>query len=292
MGSIDRILRYLKLLVAFLLGFAIWGCSSTSYQMDYEVEEAAASSPRHRSTAESVGSVASTKSPRASSASRQRASAKSTGGLDSTESQGAYQEADRGERPEETTKEAVEGRGKLLIYEGRLVLAMYEVVASQERAIEIIEEMDGYVSRRTSESLILRVPAPSFRKALDELSQLGDLLDQRWTAQDVSDEVRDLDIRLQNARNLRDRLELLLDQAESVEDALKIEAELERITLEIERIRGQLLSFEDRIAYSTIEVLFQQLQITEVPDDRFLLPFRWLDQLGLESLFREPEVRR
>ncbi len=181
---------------------------------------------------------------------------------------------------------------RLMVYSGTVILAIFDVVRTQEKAIESVEEMGGYVSQRTANSLVLRVPAARFREALEELGTLGDVLDQRWDAQDVTDQVRDLDIRLRNALELRDRLEILLDRAETVEEALRIEQELERVTLEVERIRGQLQSFEDRIAYSTLVVEFRARVEHEVPEDEYLLPFGWLNQLGLESLYRSVEGRR
>ncbi|MFP4598933.1 MAG: DUF4349 domain-containing protein [Persicimonas sp.] len=144
----------------------------------------------------------------------------------------------------------------------------------------------------TSTTLTARVPAAKFRSAMEQFGELGDVLDRSWQAQDVTDQVRDLDIRLRNALGLRDRLAALLDDAESVEDALKIESELERITLEIERIRGQLKSFKDRIAYSTIQVSFSAKRTNDVPKEDFLLPFDWLNTLGLQSLLRAPQVYR
>lgn len=188
--------------------------------------------------------------------------------------------------------EDVPDRGQLLIYSGGLVVAIYEVEETQDKAIALVEEMGGYVSTRTSNSLIARVPAPKFRDAMDALAELGDTLDRSWKAQDVSEEVRDLDIRLRNLLGLRDRLVILLEKVETIEEALKIEAELERITLEIERIRGQLKSFEDRIAYSTIEVSFRAKGGEDVPKEDFLLPFKWLNTLGLKSLLRSPRMYR
>jgi hypothetical protein len=183
-------------------------------------------------------------------------------------------------------------RGQLLIYSGALVLAIYEVEKTQDQAVALVEKMGGYVSQRTSKSLTARVPAKEFRPAMEQLGELGDVLNRSWQAQDVTDQVRDLDIRLKNALGLRDRLEALLDEVETIEEALKIETELERITLEIERIRSQLESFEDRIAYSTIQVSFRAKRTGEVPSEDFLLPFPWLDTLGLQSLLRSPGVYR
>jgi hypothetical protein len=196
--------------------------------------------------------------------------------------------------PEATPPEvaAEPSRGQLLIYSGAIALAIYEVEKTQNEAIKLVDNMGGYVSERTSTTLTARVPVKKFRPAMEQLGELGDVLDRSWQAQDVTDQVRDLDIRLRNALGLRDRLEALLVEAKSVEDALKIETELERITLEIERIGGQLKSFEDRIAYSTIKVSFRAKRSGEVPSKDFLLPFPWLNTLGLQSLLRSPEVYR
>ena len=179
-----------------------------------------------------------------------------------------------------------------LIYTGKVVLASFDVTGSQEQAIDLVEELGGYVSHRSSDHLVLRVPADEFRPALDLIADLGDVLEMSWDAQDVTEEMRDLQIRLRNSIELRDRLQLLLERADTVEDALEIEAELERVTLQIERIQSHLDTMEERIAYSTINVHFDPKQIDEVPDDDFLLPVAWVDDLGLQSLLEAPKVWR
>ncbi len=176
-----------------------------------------------------------------------------------------------------------------LIYTGKVVLASYDVAGGQQQAIDLSEELGGYVSHRSSDHLVLRVPAAEFRTALDSIADLGDVLEMSWEAEDVTEEMRDLEIRLGNAIELRNRLQQLLERADTVEDALKIESELERVTLQIERIRGQLENMEDRIAYSTIHLHFDPKQVDEVPDDDFLLPVAWVDDLGLQSLLEAPK---
>ena len=186
----------------------------------------------------------------------------------------------------------VETPQRLLIYTAEIVLAIFDVTRTQEEAIDIVEATGGYVSHRSTKHLVLRVPAEQFRPILDELAELGDVLDLSWQAEDVTEKVRDVEIRLRNARDLRERLADLLERADTVEDALKIEAELERITLEIERLKGRLESFEDRIAYSTIEMHFDPKRIDEMPDDEFILPVAWVQTLGIESLLEAPERLR
>lgn len=177
-----------------------------------------------------------------------------------------------------------ERRLPLLIYTGNITLAIYDVEATKEAAIATVEEFGGYASQRTANSVVLRVPAEHFRAALDALAEHGDVLQVTWSAADVGDEFHDLEVRLRNAQNMRDRLEDLLLRVETVSDALAIERELERITLEIERIEGQRRQMIDRIAFATIHVHFSVLPQSAVPGEEYRLPFQWLNQIGVERL--------
>lgn len=174
----------------------------------------------------------------------------------------------------------------LLIYTGQVVLAVFDVTATQDRALATIEAFGGYSSQRNAQQMVFRVPAEKFREALDALKKLGDVLRLDWAAQDVGEEYRDLQIRLKNNLDMRERLLVMLAGAKEVEDALAVEQQLERITLEIERINGQLRSLQDRLAYSTISIQFSPIAVTQVPKSDYRLPFPWLNQLGLEFLMQ------
>jgi hypothetical protein len=172
----------------------------------------------------------------------------------------------------------------LLIYTAQMTLAIYDVAATQDAALAAVEAMGGYASERSTNYVVFRVPAERFREALDTLDDLGDVLSLDWQASDVSEQYRDLDIRLANALEMRGRLQALLDRATDVEDMLYIEQQLERITLQIEQLRGALRVLSDQIAYSTITVSFSRLTTSDVPTHEFRLPFPWLQTLGLERL--------
>lgn len=174
--------------------------------------------------------------------------------------------------------------GPLLIYNARVTLAIYQVEEVQASAVALAESAGGWVSERSRYTVVLRVPAERFRDVLDELRRLGDVLALDWDASDVTEAYTDLEIRLRNALEVRERLAGLLERAETVEEALAIERELERVTLDIEQMRGQLRMLADRIAYSTITVNFQELRGGDVPSEDYRLPFPWLNELGLERL--------
>lgn len=177
-----------------------------------------------------------------------------------------------------------ENHGLLLIYSGSVTLAVFHVEENQEAALVIVEEIGGYASERSSNSITFRVPAEHFRTTLDQLGELGDVLDMTWHAQDVSEQYYDIEIRLRNALQMRERLERLLTESTTIQEALAIESQLERITLTIEQMRGQLRFFSDRIAFSTLTLYFSPIYIETISDDEYRLPFVWLNSLGVEQL--------
>jgi hypothetical protein len=192
--------------------------------------------------------------------------------------------------PTEARPDVTPQRGPLLIYQARLHLAVHEVREKIDQVIAITDELGGVLSSQNDTTVVIRVPATRFRQALGRLEEVGDVLHRAITAQDVSDQYRDLGIRLRNAQQMRDRLAQLLERAQNVAESLAIERELQRLTETIELLRGQLRSLADRVAFSTITVNFQPLrEDQEVPQERFQLPFPWLHELGLARLM---ELRR
>lgn len=185
--------------------------------------------------------------------------------------------------PEEQTAPAESAQR--LVYRARLSIAVFDASEMLDSADAMTRGLGGYLLRRSDSEVVLRVPAPRFHEALAELAKLGELLHQEVQADDVSAEYRDLETRLKNALAVRDRLEELLAKADGVSASLEVEHELERITQEIERMRGRLRLLSELVAYSTITVSASQKRVVaETP--RATLPFPWLQDLGLHNLMR------
>jgi hypothetical protein len=180
-------------------------------------------------------------------------------------------------------------RGPLLIYQGALYLSVFEVPQTQRAVIAIATELGGYLSRQDATTVVVRVPASKFHEAVARVEQVGDVTARSIEALDVSEEFRDLTLRLRNAEAVRDRLMGIMAQARTVEEALAVQRELTQITELIERLKGRLQWLGDRLAYSTLTVYFRPAQTagTDQPDV-FRLPFRWLDRLSLRNLLNLP----
>jgi hypothetical protein len=130
----------------------------------------------------------------------------------------------------------------------------------------------------------VRVPAKHFDDALAAARALGRVLGESRQANDVTEEFVDLGIRIDTARKARDRLLEVLQKAEKVEDILKVEAELRRLTEEIERMEGRRKLLADQVALATLQLqLFAIAPPPPAPKrPRQASQFPWINRVGAD----------
>ena len=154
------------------------------------------------------------------------------------------------------------------------------------KVTEVAKRFGGYVSTSSETAITIRVPAATFEEVMEAIAQIGTLADRQITGQDVTEEYYDLNIRLRNALAARTRYLELLERAQNVAEALLVEHELERVTLEIEELRGKLRYFRDQVGFSTIAVSF--VEEYEPPEESSPGPLGWVFYgiyLGVKWLF-------
>lgn len=200
-------------------------------------------------------------------------------------------DAERARLAEATTRAGAEhdtddaGAPALMVYTAGFYVGVYQVRQAQDAIAETARSLGGFVASQNDEAIVIRVPVARFFEAVEAVSGTGDVLHRDVRATDVSEEFHDNDIRIRNLEAMRDRLAELLRRADDVEDALAVEAQLERITVELERLRGRQRFLADRVSLSTISVTFRALAVDPIEDaEFFVLPFEWLRSLGLPSL--------
>jgi hypothetical protein len=123
-------------------------------------------------------------------------------------------------------------------------------------AAETCKKLKGWVVYESQQRVVLRIPSESLDLALKEISALGEVTGQSINGTDVTDEHRDNAIRLDNLEKSRQRYITLLEAAEDVKAALAVEKELQRVTLEIERLKGKQKSIETSVRFSLVSVSF------------------------------------
>jgi len=170
-----------------------------------------------------------------------------------------------------------------VVYTGRFNVAVGEVESAIQATKALAEKMGGYMLRMKVNAIAIRIPASTFDSAVAELARLGTVIDKDITARDVTDQYLDLEMRLRNAKVLQKKLIALLEKSQAVRDTLAIEKELQRVSMEMERLEGQLKKLSHEVAYSTLTVTFT-LTHNAPAETRVKLPFRWLKSLGLDEL--------
>jgi hypothetical protein len=175
--------------------------------------------------------------------------------------------------------------GPLLIYKATLHMAVFETKKSLDEVEKLAKDVGGYLVKREDQSITVRVPSKKFDGAVDRISKLGDMLHRNVSVDDVTEQFHDMQIRQRNLEVVRNRLEELLKKAANVTEAITVERELERVTTEIERLKGRLKYLSELIMFSTITVNFQP-RPTDHVESQVRLPFPWLDSLGLGELLR------
>lgn len=145
---------------------------------------------------------------------------------------------------------------RLLVYRGRVRVEVTTPEESARAFLQKVREWGGHLAQQTGATFVVRVPAASFDEAYAWLCAQGRVLDEQREASDVTDEFVDLGIRIDNCRRARDRLLEVLQKATAVEDILKVEAELRRVTEELERMEGRKKLLADQVAMATLEGSF------------------------------------
>jgi hypothetical protein len=184
------------------------------------------------------------------------------------------------------TGEAASVRAPILIYTAQISMAVFEVNASLSRVEAIGREMGGFLAKRDDHSITIRVPATVFDEAVKRIEGVGDMLHRSVVAEDVTEEYRDLEIRLKSARAVQARLTELLSKAVKVEESIAIERELDRVSGEIERVEGRIKFLRDRAAFSTITVRFEPKPTEQIGASKVRLPVPWLYDINLARLLR------
>jgi Domain of unknown function (DUF4349) len=120
---------------------------------------------------------------------------------------------------------------------------------------------DGTVPEEYDETtIVLRVPTDRYEEVVEDLEGTGRLVERDAKAQDVTDQVVDVESRVRSQRASVDRVRKLMDRATSLADVVSLESELSRREADLESLLAQQASLKDSTSLATIT-----LTLTEPP---------------------------
>ena len=161
-------------------------------------------------------------------------------------------------------------RARKVIKRAHLTLLVEDVDGGFEQILNLVEDAGGFIQnsgvwenekQRTS-NLTLRVPVDRFSQVLAGLEDLGKVEGRELDGQDVTTEYIDTEARLRNLERQEERFLEILQQADTVEEILNIERELERVRGEIEAFTAHLKNLDDLVGFSTIDIVLRQLKVS------------------------------
>jgi hypothetical protein len=228
------------------------------------------------------------------------------GGASPSETPGLLSEEGRGEEsvvfapadggqdeswiPAELTTELTEDRK--IVKTGSMTLEVGNITETIDEVAEMADELNGYVvssykyeyERGVSGRIVIRVPFEKFEEAFERLRQLATAVPyETTTAEDVTEEYVDLEAQLSNLLATEAQYLALMEEAENVEEMLKVQKELSNVRGEIEQIEGRMKYLEQTSETSLIEVDLEETKPLAEPwsaSDAFQSAVRGLTTFG------------
>lgn len=152
-----------------------------------------------------------------------------------------------------------------VVHTADLAIRVDDAARSTEEALRLVAGAGGLVFAQKSEPrearLTLKVPPETFVPVMAGLADLGLPLNRESKAQDVTEQVVDIEGRLRTSMASADRLRALLADARSAGDIVSLEGELAKRETEIESLQGRL-----RVLSSQVDLATINLRLTERGD--------------------------
>jgi hypothetical protein len=162
-----------------------------------------------------------------------------------------------------------------LIYTGNITVKVDGVSAAADRAKSLTVGLGGLVTGdsrtldgdRSQATLILRVPADQFNSALDSLAKLGTEETRQVQAQDVTDQLIDLNVRVATQEASVSRVRDLLARAQTIGEIVTLESELTRRQADLDSLKQRREKLAGLVALATITVVLHAPAATGLPKD-------------------------
>ena len=140
-------------------------------------------------------------------------------------------------------------------------------ISSGGFVVESSASQSGSEGRLVSGSLVVRIPERSYARVMEQLSGLGRVEGREEMGQDVSQEFVDLEARERHLEAVEGQLLNLLDETNTVAEALTVQTQLNQVQLDLEQARGRLQYLEDQVAFATISLDVRERQVVAAGDD-------------------------
>lgn len=177
------------------------------------------------------------------------------------------------------TVEELEAYSDKIIYSGHVYMetvAFDEAVAALDRAVKEYGGFvqDSQISGNTRYNFdgsttvkdrwanyVVRIPAKKFDSFMAMADGIGNVTSSSRTAENVTSQYTDYEARLSSLKTQEERLLAMLEGSGDLESLIKLEERLSEVRYEIESIERNLRDYDQRLAFSTVTLELQEVEI-------------------------------
>ncbi|MFD7690102.1 DUF4349 domain-containing protein [Streptomyces sp. NPDC059781] len=163
-----------------------------------------------------------------------------------------------------------------IIRTASLTVQVEDVPKALDEARTTTGTAGGYIGDETTDRdeeghehtrVVLRVPVGEYDEVLADLEGTGKLLERSAKAQDVTDQVVDVESRITTQRASVARIRELMDRADKLSDVVTLEGELSSRQADLEALLAQQASLKDRTSLATITLSLSETPVDEAAKD-------------------------
>ncbi|SMQ19633.1 protein of unknown function [Streptomyces sp. Ag82_O1-12] len=163
-----------------------------------------------------------------------------------------------------------------IIRTASLTVRVKDVPKALEQARTGTENAGGYIGDETTTRdaeghertrVVLRVPVEKYDEVLTGLEGTGKLLDRSAKAEDVTDQVVDVESRITTQRASVARIRELMDRATKLSDVVTLEGELSTRQADLESLLARQKSLKDRTSLATITLSLSETPVKKAAED-------------------------
>jgi hypothetical protein len=165
----------------------------------------------------------------------------------------------------------------------------YSVMTSDSDAMidvlrKLARDQGGYVKFFSRDKVIIRLPREQIERIRGYLSQAGFIADERRAQSDVSETLLDLQTKLTVKKQFLEKLYAIFKSSQFTQ-TLAVEREVGKAIMEIEKIKGQIAYYQDRVSLTEITVIINERSGSK--KRQMSTQWDWIRKLGIEKLLMD-----
>lgn len=166
--------------------------------------------------------------------------------------------------PVASEEKSTSAMNRMIIRTGTMNIETDNFADDEKKISEAAIKFTGYITNTSSNinaggkkqgSISVRIPSDKLDAFISEVSNLGKVMSQNISGNDVTEEYIDIEARQRTQKELENRLlQLLNEKTAKLTDVVEVEEKLSSVRENIERSEGRMKFLKDQSAFSTLTI--------------------------------------